>query len=305
VTVPEPAETPPVDPEGLPGPVSDSMATPDPASYDRAAFIAEFYDHVIPYAIRPDVRFYVDMAREGGGPVLELGCGTGRVLIPTARTGIDIVGFDASEHMLQRCRSRLQAEPPAVRARVRLHRGDMRNFDLGRTFHLVTIPFRPFQHLLTVGEQLTCLAAIRRHLGPDGRLVFDVFNPSIHNLAKPIDGTETDEEPPFTLPDGRTVIRRHRMLERDLVGQVNRGELIYDVTHPDGQQERLVHPIQMRCIFRFEAEHLLARAGFALDHVYADFDRSAYGSQYPGDLVFVARLSAGPGRACHLGRSSL
>jgi len=66
------------------------------------------------------------------------------------------------------------------------------------------------------------------------------------------------------------------------------------VTHPDGRQERLVHRLQMRCIFRFEAEHLLARAGFTVDHVYADFDRSAYGSQYPGELIFVARLVAPP-----------
>jgi hypothetical protein len=131
-----------------------------------------------------------------------------------------------------------------------------------------------------VAEQLACLGAIRRHLATDGRLVFDVFNPSIHNLAKPADGAETDEEPSFTLPDGRTVIRRHRMLERDLVRQVNTGELVYYVTHPDDRQERLVHPFRMRCIFRFEAEHLLARAGFVLEHVYSDFDRSPYGSRY-------------------------
>jgi SAM-dependent methyltransferase len=263
----------------------------DPANYDHSAFIAEFYDHVTPYATRPDVGFYVDVARECGGPVLELGCGTGRVLIPTARAGIEIVGLDASERMLQRCRLRLEAEPPVVQARASLHRGDIRAFQLGRIFRLITIPFRPFQHLLTVAEQLACLAAIRRHLAPDGRLVFDVFNPSVHNLAKPVDGAETDEESPFTLPDGRTVIRRHRMLERDLVGQVNSGELVYYVTHPDGHQDRLVHPFQMRCIFRFEAEHLLARAGFVVDHVYSDFERSAYGSQYPGDLIFVARPS--------------
>jgi len=132
-------------------------------------------------------------------------------------------------------------------------------------------------------------AAIRRHLAPEGRLVFDVFNPSIHNLAKTVDPAETDEEPPFTLPDGRSVVRRHRMLERDLIRQVVAGELIYYVTHPDGRQERLVHAFQMRCIFRFEAEHLLARVGFNVDQVYSDFDRSPYGSRYPGDLIFVAR----------------
>jgi SAM-dependent methyltransferase len=140
-----------------------------------------------------------------------------------------------------------------------------------------------------VADQLACLTAIRRHLAPDGRLVFDVFNPSIHNLAKPADDAETDEEPPFTLPDGRTIVRRHRMVERDLIRQVVTGELIYYVTHPDSRQERLVHAFQVRCIFRFEAEHLLARAGFTLDQVYSDFDRSAYGSRYPGELIFVAR----------------
>ena len=258
------------------------------SGYDLAPFVPEFYDRVVPYATRKDVGFYVEAAAESGGPVLELGCGTGRILIPTARSGIEIVGLDASTGMLEASQCRLQGEPPDVRARVSLHRGDMRDFDLGRSFRLVTIPFRPFQHLLTVTDQLACLAAIRRHLAPEGRLVFDVFNPSIHNLAKTPDEAETDEEAPFTLPDGRSVVRRHRMLERDLIRQVVTGELVYYVTGSDGRQERLVHAFQMRCIF-FEAEHLLARAGFIVDQVYSDFDRSPYGSRYPGDLIFVAR----------------
>ena len=262
------------------------------SGYDLAPFIAEFYDHVPRYATRADVDFYVQAAAESGGPVLELGCGTGRILVPTARAGIEIVGLDAAAGMLDACRQRLQSEPPAVRERVRLHHGDMRRFDFGRSFRLVTIPFRPFQHLLTVEDQLACLGAIRQHLVADGRLVFDCFNPSIHNLAKIADGAETDEEPSFTLPDGRTVVRRHRMLERDLINQVNTGELVYYVRHSDGREERLVHAFRMRCIFRFEAEHLLARAGFALEHVYADFARSPYGTQYPGELIFVARRTS-------------
>jgi len=218
--------------------------------------------------------------------------GLGASLIPTARAGVEIVGIDASEGMLEACRRRLRAESPDVQQRASLQRGDMRDFELGRMFRLVTIPFRPFQHLVMVQEQLACLAAIRRHLERDGRLVFDVFNPSIHCLAKPADGAETDEEPPFTLSDGRAVIRRHRFLERDLIKQVNTSELVYYVTHTDGRQERLVHRLQVRCIFRFAAEHLLVRAGFAVDHVYADFNCSPYGSQYPGELIFVARLVA-------------
>jgi SAM-dependent methyltransferase len=261
----------------------------DASGYDRAPFIPEFYDYVVPYAARPDIRFYVEAARRHGGPVLELGCGTGRILIPTARAGIDISGLDASEGMLRVCRARLEAEPADVRRRTALHRGDLRHFDLGGRFQLITMPFRPFQYLLTVEEQLGCLSVIWRHLELNGQLVFDLFNPSVHHLAKPVDPAQTDDEPPFTHPDGRTITRRSRILERDLVNQIFAGELVYDVTHPGGQTERLLHRYQFRYLFRFEVEHLLARVGFVVEHVYSSFDCAPYGSQYPGELIIVAR----------------
>ena len=102
-------------------------------------------------------------------------------------------------------------------------------------------------------------------------------------------GEEISGEPEFTMPDGRRVIRRHKTVAHDQFNQVNDFELVYYVTHPDGREERLVHAFRLRYIFRFEAEHLLARAGFAIEHLYAGFDRSPYGSTYPGELVFVAR----------------
>ena len=259
------------------------------SGYDRSPFIAEFSPYVAAYATRPDIDFYVRAARECRGPVLELGCGSGRILIPTARAGIDISGLDASERMLAVCRAAIEAEPPEVQRRTGLHHGDIRGFNLSSRFRLITMPFRPFQYLLTLEEQLACLGAIRHHLQPNGQLVFDLFNPSVHSLARPVDPAETDEEPPFTHPDGRTVVRRNRILERDLANQTFAGELIYHVTYPGGQTERLAHHYRFRYLFRFEAEHLLARAGFSVDHVYSGFDRSPYGSQYPGDLVFVAR----------------
>jgi SAM-dependent methyltransferase len=259
------------------------------SGYDRSPFIAEFSPYVAAYATRPDIDFYVQAARECGGPVLELGCGSGRILIPTARAGIDVTGLDVSERMLAVGRTAIEAEPPEVRRRTGLHHGDIRDFNLGRKFQLITMPFRPFQYLPTVEEQLACLGAIRRHLEPNGQLVFDLFNPSVHSLARPVDPAETDEEPPFTHPDGRTVVRRNRILERDLPNQTFAGELVYDVTHPDGRTESLVHRYRFRYLFRFEVDHLLARAGFALDRVYSGFDRSPYGSQYPGEMIFVAR----------------
>jgi len=182
---------------------------------------------------------------------------------------------------------------------------DMRNFDLtaeGAThfksalhlvhlppYKLITLPFRPFQHLLTVDDQLACLACLHRHLAPDGRLVLDLFNPSFTYLASDTVGQEMGEEPEFTMPDGRRVVRRSKIVARDYFTQVNQVELIYYVTHPDVHVERLVHASPMRYRFRYEAEHLLARAGFAVEQLYADYERSPYGAKYPGELIFVAK----------------
>jgi len=264
------------------------------ASFDDYASIADLYDHVTPYRDRPDIAFFVEAAVESGGPVLEVGCGTGRVLIPIARAGVDIAGLDGSPHMLAECRQQLDNEPDVVRSRVHLVQSDMRQFDLARQFALITIPFRPFQHLLTVGDQLACLEAIHRHLADEGTFVLDIFNPSLDFLVKLPVGEEFGEEPEFTTPDGRRVIRRQKTVAQDRFAQINDHELLYYVTHPDGRKERLVQSFRLRYVFRFEMEHLLARAGFVVEHLYAGYDRSAYGSTYPGELVFVARKNPSP-----------
>ena len=106
---------------------------------DAYADIAAYYDLAPIYQSRLDKDFYLARAREAAGAVLELGCGTGRILAPIAEAGVDITGLDASQAMLDICRSRTTA--PLVL-------GDMCRFDLGRQFALITIPFRPFQHLL-------------------------------------------------------------------------------------------------------------------------------------------------------------
>jgi len=257
--------------------------------YEDYAFIADLYDHVVPYRDRADVSFFVEAAQESGGPVLEIGCGTGRILIPTARAGIEIVGLDLSPHMLAVCRERLLKEPEDVRSRVQLVQADMHHFWLGQAFKLVTTPFRPFQHLTTVDDQLSCLECIHRHLVKGGRLVLDIFNPSLEALTRDDGGQERGDEPEFTTPDGRRVVRRDRIVSRDLFNQISYVELVYYVTHPDGREERLVHSFPMRHLFRFEAEHLLARCGFEVEQVYADYDKSPYGSKYPGELILVAR----------------
>ena len=257
---------------------------------DEYETIAEYYNHVTIYRNRDDVGFFVAAAKESGGPVLEIGSGTGRVLLPTARSGIEITGLDASASMLAVCRRELSYEPAEARALVTLVEGDMRSFDLGRQFALITIPFRPFQHLVSVEEQLACLASVRRHLRPGGRFILDLFNPSLEALVAPV-MVESAPESEFEMPDGRKVARRYRIVSRDRARQVNQIELIYDITHRDGSTERRVHAFPMRYLFRFEAEHLLERAGFPVEAVYSGYDKSPFGTKEPGELILVASLS--------------
>lgn len=263
--------------------------TQDSGGYQSNPLIAQLYDQVIPYRTRPDVKLFVDAALESGGPVLEVGCGTGRVLIPTARSGISITGLDLSDHMLQVCRDSLKREPKQVQDRANLVQGDMRDFSLGKKFALVTTPFRPFQHLITPQDQIKCLENIHNHLEPGGTLILDIFNPSLAGITTDNLGQEVGEEPEFTTPDGIKVRRYNKTNHRDHLKQILDVELIYYLTHPDGHEERIVHAFQMRYLFRYEAEHLLARCGFEVLDVFADYEKNPLGSITPGELIFIAR----------------
>jgi len=251
--------------------------------YDKLS--SEFYDY---HAKRGDIEFFKDYALESGGPVLELGCGTGRVLIPTARAGVDITGLDLSADMLQLCRSKLETEPENIRAKVKLVQADMRNFTLQRQFSLITITFGPFNNLLTVQDQLDCLGCIYRHLNPGGRLVFDVFFADPAILAIKGETPIVTNRKPFLMPDGRSVTWGLRFHDIDYHNQLIHEELLYDIHYPDGVQEHLVYPEEIRFFFRLEVEHLLARAGFTIEALYADFNKTPFGTKPPEELIIVA-----------------
>ena len=261
----------------------------DTGGYQSDPFVAQLYDQFVPYRERPDLDFFVQEAVQSGGPVLEIGCGTGRVTLPTAQAGLTITGLDVSTHMLDVCRQALKGESPAVQERVSLFEGDMRDFDLGEDFALVTSPFRPFQHLLTVEDQLSCLDCVRRHLVPGGIFILDIFNPSLSSLTADNLDQEVDEESPFTTPEGIQVRRSHKVTTRDYHNQIQNVELIYYLTYPDGREERIVHAFPMRYLFRYEAEHLLARAGFEVLDLFADYQRAPHDSTNRGELIFKAK----------------
>ena len=261
------------------------------STYDSSSAVAEFYDCVALYAERGDIEFYVAEARASAGLVLELGCGTGRILIPAARAGAEVVGLDLSENMLERCRVKLASENVSVIGRVGLVPSSMVNFSLGRKFSLITIPFRSFQHLLETSEQLECLDAVARHLSPGGRLILDCFQVKPEAMHHPAWQDEKEDSPETLLPDGRTLRRTSRIAAFHRERQVNDIEIVWYVTHADGVRERLLWSVPLRYFFRYEVEHLLARAGLQLNAVYGNFDCSPLAADSP-EMIFVAERPA-------------
>ena len=254
--------------------------------YDNIPDFGLLYDSVPLYRERADVGFYVEEAKASLGRVLELGSGTGRILLPIARAGCGITGIDSSAQMLERCRAQLAHEAAVVQARVKLAQYDIRNFDLGLTFPLIIAPFRVVQHLITVDDQLQFLGTAARHLTPTGSLIFDVFNPRFDVLVG-ADGTEREDTPEQRLPDGRTFRRGYRIARVRWLDQVSEAELIYYV---DGR--RYIQAFELRWYLVTELEHLLARAGFRVRRMYGDFTRGPVREGCP-EIVVVAekRLS--------------
>ena len=263
---------------------------PDEVAYVHQPFIAEFYDMHHQYQTRGDEPFYIGLAREYGEPVLEVACGTGRIALPMARAGIEVVGLDLSEHMLNVFRGKLADEPIEVASRIELHKGDMRQYDLREQFPLVTIPFNSFAQMLTTEDQFATLETARRHLAPGGRLVLDVFCPYPPYLVDESRKEKVSEGGPVTLSDGRTMSYLMRDIGHDWIHQLVHVEHLFTVTHPDGRSEQLVHEFTIRYLYRWELEHLLARAGFRIETIYGGFDRQPFGEREPCLMLTVATM---------------
>jgi SAM-dependent methyltransferase len=252
----------------------------------RTTELAAIYDAI--YAGRGDAGFWQAMAAAaGGGPILELGCGTGRVLVPLARSGYDITGLDLSSRMLDRCRAKLDAEPSEVRDRVRLVEADMTSFELGRGFAAIICPFAGFQQLRTVEQQLACLDRCRHHLLSHGRLVLDLPNPDpappSHARDEQGDGEETAQMVAWT--PGRRIRWWMTVIAYDRSLQCSDCEVTYEIMEEDGHARRITERISLRYTFRYELEHLLARAGFRMVSVYGDYDCSPFGDESPAMIV--------------------
>jgi SAM-dependent methyltransferase len=253
---------------------------------DPYAWEADLYDATTTEVSERDVPFYTALAGDAGGPVLELGCGTGRVLAPCAAAAGGGVGVDVSPAMLERARRRLAAGGLADRVELRL--GDMRTVRLDRRFPLVTIPFRSMFHLPGDEDWLAALATVREHLAPGGRFAGDVFVPDPGLLAgRHEDGFGGEVRHPDT--GQRVALWEHSSF--DPVAQVAHKRRISEVLDDDGLVlERRHRLLEVHFRYPNEVLRLLGAAGLVVEQVFGGFDGRPLDSGAE-DLIWIARAA--------------
>jgi SAM-dependent methyltransferase len=241
--------------------------------YDRP----ELYDALLP--VDAHMPFYLDLARQQAGAVLELACGTGQLTIPVATLGLATVGLDQSGAMLSVAKKRAAA----ANASVVFVQGDMRDFALGRAFNLIFVARNSLLHLLSTADLLAALTAVRRHLTPDGVFAFDIFNPDVRLLARP-----RGQRFPVVEVATETFgpLRVEATHDYDSVTQVNRGT--WYISTPE-QPDAWIVPLVIRSIFPQELPLLISAAGLELINRFGELSGAPFG---PGSRAQVCLCRA-------------
>ncbi len=241
---------------------------------------AAFYD--LEYGGRKDdLVFYRRLAKTFGGPILEVGVGTGRVALDLARRGFHVCGIDNSLPMLNYAKNKLQQQPKTLQKKVELVHADMRKFNLARQFRLCIVPFRTFLHNLTQKQQLSCLRSIHTHLQNNGILAMDLFVPLYQMLQHSQWRVHIPSEQLQTKDSSLSITSeiRHNPSKQML----NIKNIYQQENH-----EPLVARMSYRYVFRYEMELLLQMAGYRVLSCAGGFENEDY-NFHSGIMCFVAQ----------------
>jgi len=220
----------------------------------------DLYDALLPVS-ENQLNFYVTLAQRFRGPVLELGCGSGQLIVPIAAKSMPTFGLDNSPEMLAAARRRAHV----AGVRVEFVQGDMREFELGQRFSLIFIARNSLLHLSEQNEFAALFGAVRRHLSPDGVFAFDIFNPNLGMGCRPSTERFAVMRVASQLYGEITV---EATSEYDTLSQVNR--TTWFISTPE-QHDAWVAPLHLRWIFPQELASLLAANGFRLERLDGDY----------------------------------
>ena len=247
-----------------------------------------YYDHEFKNRTQ-DVAWYTDRYVEAGDVCLELAVGSARIAAKAVRRGARIVGVDLSAEMLAQAERRRSTLPLKLRDHLELHQADMRDFDLGRTFSLITCPFNAFQHLYTREDVARCLAMVRRHLAPGGRFIVDVLMPDLEYLSRSALRWYAGSR--FRHPRHNAWYTYAERSAYDPVLQLN--QMWFRLVRDPGEEwgpEEITFQLSHRVFFPQEMEAHLHAAGLRLVEFHGDFQGAPLGKDAES-MVVIAELA--------------
>jgi SAM-dependent methyltransferase len=241
--------------------------------YDGRHYDLQFKSHIC------DIPFYLRQVKKYGGPVLELACGTGRIAIPLAEEGFQIVGLDVSTSMLSEGRRK------AVERRVQVEwvEADCRSFRLGRKFKLILFPFTTIALLHDLESVEACFSCVNDHLENDGRFIIDYFNPRFDFLVRDPSQRYPVAEYPDPDGQGQVVVTENNIYEAAL--QINHVKWYYRI----GEQAEIVEDLDMRIFYPQELDALLKYNGFAIEAKFGSYDEIPFESSSTRQLIVCHR----------------
>ncbi len=252
------------------------------------ALLARYYD-LENADFTEDLPFWLELAEEYGDPILELGCGTGRVLLHLARRGHAVTGIDNSPEMLARLEAKLgMTSAQHIATAPSLVRADMTSFSVSGLFKQAIMPFNTFMHLLTLEDQIAAFTCIRKHLQHGAALALDVINPG-EAYAAPAGEQGLALERTFVDGESGSAVQQFSSVAVDRAAQIARITWLYDSVGPDGAVQRTIVPLTLRYTFPGEMRLLLEKCGFALTHLYGDYQRSPFADGSPRMIVLAAK----------------
>lgn len=244
--------------------------------------ILQYYD-LIHRGLSEDINYIIKLAARLEQPILELGCGTGRILLPLAKTGHVVVGVDSSQAMLALMTEKIQGEEPSVQERLELHHLDMSNFRLNQRFGLIILPHNTVMHLDRSQLRQT-LQNVRKHLLPGGCLFIDLDNPA--EVADPIDdGLLVLERTVYDEEKG-TILLQLSSSQVDTRRQIREVTWIFDENPAVGTGvTRTVVNVTFHYYMAHELDLLLNDAGLKIQATYGTYGQEPYNEQSPLLLI--------------------
>jgi SAM-dependent methyltransferase len=225
-----------------------------------------------------DLPFYQRQVTKYGGPVLELGCGTGRLTIPLNLAGADITGLDVAPAMLEVARSKAQRNGVTIS----FVQADVRQYSLGREFKLILFADNSLSHLLQREEIEACFHCVHQHLAPEGRFIVDLFTPSLRLLTR--DSTQRYPVGQYEDPDGGGRITVTETSQYDPATQVN--HIIWHYQQDNKPKTEV--PLRLRMFYPQEIDALLSYNGFTIEHKYGDFEEAPYATNSQKQLIICS-----------------